>query len=244
MSVQIMEEALSSSENSEEEEEIEDMEVDEVDEKRLPSLPMEVWVGIFSFLSGPSLFRCEGVCRAWRREVQNLVATGKLRRRGLRLSRLSKQSGAVTEHKRGTWHSLSLMVDRRIVLVGVGVYYPSGQTTICVDARPLTEPLRPIDVTTELESEEEEDSTCITLFTKRGTQKPFQFVLEPNVWWEVVLNISRQAGRGEVWACRGVGGAHQVSSYGVNFSFRETVREGWVSEVTEGQFPYLYFWPC
>ena len=57
MSVQIMEEALSSSENSEEEEEIEDMEVDEVDEKRLPSLPMEVWVGIFSFLSGPSLFR-------------------------------------------------------------------------------------------------------------------------------------------------------------------------------------------
>ena len=25
-----------------------------------------------------------------------------------------------------------------------------------------------------------------------GTQKPFQFVLEPNVWWEVVLNISLQ----------------------------------------------------
>ena len=92
--------------------------------------------------------------------------------------------------------------------VGVGVYYPSGQTTICVDARPLTEPLRPIDVSTghrqnhhhyyqmhnghhtiviswpvpdlccqvllyappkyfaELESEEEEDGACITLFTK------------------------------------------------------------------------------
>ena len=32
--------------------------------------------------------------------------------------------------------------------VGVGVYYPSGQTTICVDARPLTQPLRPIDVST------------------------------------------------------------------------------------------------
>jgi len=240
-----MEEAISSGENSEEEEEeIEEMEVDEDDERQLPSLPMEVWVGVFSFLSGPSLFRCEGVCRAWRQEVHNLVATGKLQRRGLRLGRLSKQSGAVTEHKRGIWHSLSLMVDRRIVLVGVGVYYPSGETTICVDARPLTEPLRPIDVSTELESEEEEDGTCITLFTKRGTQKPFQFVLEPNVWWEVVLNISRQAGRGEVWACRGAGGDHQVSSYGVNFSFRETVREGWVSEVTEGQFPYLYFWPC
>ena len=57
MSLQIMEEAISSSENSEEEEEIEDMEVDEDDERRLPSLPIEVWVSIFSFLSGPSLFR-------------------------------------------------------------------------------------------------------------------------------------------------------------------------------------------
>ena len=40
--------------------------------------------------------------------------------------------------------------------VGVGVYYPSGLTTICVDARPLTEPLRPIDVATG------HDSFCIT----------------------------------------------------------------------------------
>ena len=54
-----MEEALSSGENSEEEEEIEDMEVDEDDERQLPRLPMEVWVGVFSFLSGPSLFRCK-----------------------------------------------------------------------------------------------------------------------------------------------------------------------------------------
>ena len=52
-----MEQAISS-ENSEEEEEIEYMEVDdEDDERRLPSLPIEVWVEIFSFLSGPSLFR-------------------------------------------------------------------------------------------------------------------------------------------------------------------------------------------
>ena len=39
-----------------------------------------------------------------------------------------------------------------------------------------------------------------------------------NVW---TLNFqTSQAGRGEVWACRGGGGTHQVSSYGVNFSFR------------------------
>ena len=30
------------------------------------------------------------------------------------------------------------------------------------------------------------------MLRRRGTQKPFQFVLEPDVWWEVVLNISRQ----------------------------------------------------
>ena len=30
----------------------------------------------------------------------------------------------------------------------------------------------------------------------------------------------------------------------VMLMLRETVREGWVSEVGEGQFPYLYFWPC
>jgi len=240
-----MEEDISDKMSEEgEEEDYENMDVDEANERLLPCLPMEVWVGVFSYLSGPSLFRCEGVCRAWRQEVQHLVASGKLQRRGLRLTRLTKQTWAVTEHKRSIWHSLSLMVDRRIVLVGVGVYYPSGQTTICVDARPLTQPLRPIDVSTELESDEEEYGDCITLFTKPGTQKPFQFVLEPNVWWEVVLNISLQAGRGEVWASRGGGGTHRVSSYGVNFSFRETVRDGWVSEVSEGQFPYLYFWPC
>ena len=109
--------------------------------------------------------------------------------------------------------------------VGVGVYYPSGQTTICVDARPLTEPLRPIDVSTghrqnhhhhmhyyqmhnghhtiviswpvpdlccqvllyaspryfaELESKEEEDGACITLFTK-WVVVVFVFVVEIGV---------------------------------------------------------------
>ena len=44
------------------EEEIEDMEVDEDDERQLPSLPMEVWVQVFSYLSGPSLFRYRLSC--------------------------------------------------------------------------------------------------------------------------------------------------------------------------------------
>ena len=182
----------------------------------------------------------------------------------------------------------------------------------------------------ELESEEEEDGACITLFTKwvvvvvvfvveigvifliqkiqqldclctpkmisnvicdniicnrmdfagLALKNHFNLCLSPTFggrlsstfpcrskyfWQQNQQQLAHQAGRGEVWACRGAGGAHQVSSYGVNFSFRwfhqkddivfmtmtthdhiirETMREGWVSEVAEGQFPYLYFWPC
>ena len=32
----------------------------------------------------------------------------------------------------------------------------------------------------------------VSCLHRPGSQKPFQFVLEPNVWWEVVLNISLQ----------------------------------------------------
>ena len=52
-----------------------------------------------------------------------------------------------TEHRRGLWDSLSVMVDRDILVVGVGVYSPSGQTTVSVDMRPLEENLRPIGCT-------------------------------------------------------------------------------------------------
>jgi len=215
----------------------------------LPSLPMEVWVQVFTFLSGPSLFRCEAVCRAWREEISHLVHTGRLGRRGLRVSRLVTMTGAVTEHRRRVWDSLSIMADKRVVIVGVGVYTPSGETTICVDARPITDPLRPIDVSTELESDSEEDGRCLTLYGKPGSPKPFRFVLEAGEWWEFILNIQLRPGShdpmggGTVWAGRGKGGREQLESHGVTFSFRDTVREAWRSEVCEGQFPYFYFWP-
>ena len=64
----MMEEAISSGENSEEEEEMEEMEVDADDERQLPSLPMEIWVEVFSFLSGPSLFR-------WKFPTFNVIDT-------------------------------------------------------------------------------------------------------------------------------------------------------------------------
>lgn len=174
-------------------------------ETGLPLLPMEIWVHVFHYLSGPSLFRCEGVCRSWRKEVSHLIKTGQLDRRGLRLSRLDTMLSAVTEHRRSIWDSLSIMTDRRVLLVGVGVYTASGDNIIAVDARPLTDPLRPIDVSTELESEYEEDGHCITLYGKAGSSKPFRFLLEPGQWWEVILNIKQLRGGydpmgGGMWA--------------------------------------------
>lgn len=128
------------------------------------------------------------------------------------------------------------------------MYTPSGETTICVDARPLVENLRDIDVSTELDSVYEEEERIITLFGKPGATKPFRFRLEAGQWWEVVLNI--KPGRvgpvnltgGTVWSGGGDGGLEQVQSHGVNFSFRQTVRGGWRSDYTQGQFPIFYFW--
>ena len=55
----VMEEDISDKMSEEgEEEDYENMDVDEDNERLLPSLPMEVWVAVFSHLSGPSLFRC------------------------------------------------------------------------------------------------------------------------------------------------------------------------------------------
>lgn len=173
----------------------EDEEMEKSEEVHVRSLPMEVWVQVFHYLPGPSLFMCEGVCRSWQHEVRHQVMTGCIPRRGLRLSRLTTIPGAVTEHRRRTWDTLSIMADRRVLLVGVGLYLPSGQTTICLDARPLAEPLRPIDVSTELDSSEEEGGTCLTLYGGKTTSgRPFRFLLEPGEWWELVLNIHLQKG--------------------------------------------------
>lgn len=153
-------------------------------------LPLEMWVKIFSYLSGPDLFRCEAVCKDWRQEIQYQVVSGRVTRRGLKCVRLVTDSrGGVTEHRRNVWDSISVMADTRVVIVGVGVYTPSGNTQVCVDARPLEDNLRPIDVATELDSSYEEDGKVMTLFGKQGSRKPFRFLLEPGQWWEIMLNI-------------------------------------------------------
>jgi len=45
-----------------------------------------------------------------------------------------------------------------------------------------------------------------------------------------------------VWSGGGIGGKQQVKAHGVNFEFSKTVRQGWVSEYSFGQFPLIYFW--
>jgi len=217
------------------------------DENKIPSLPLEVWVHIFSFLTPESLHKCQCVCAPWRAEILRLINSGKIPRLGLRLERLKFDPKTLCEYRRSTWESLSVCVDKPILIVGIGVYVPYGESIIAVDARPLTEPLREIDVSTELDSIYEEDEKITTLFGMPGCKKPFRFRLEPGAWWEIVLNIKPRGPRtlnGDkmVWSGGGIGGKVELQSHGVNFSFRKTVREGWVSEYSFGQFPLIYFW--
>ena len=141
-----------------------------------------------------------------------------------------------------------MKADTAVVIVGVGIYAPNGMTTICVDARPIEDNLRPIDVSTELDSCHEENGAIMTLFGKPGSKKPFRFILEANKWWEFMLNIKQQKGSydpmggGTIWSGRGIGGKPEVKCHDVTFSFRNTNREGWRSEHEEGQFPFFYFW--
>ena len=122
--------------------------VNDYEDAGLARLPLEVWVKVFSYLSGPDLFRCEAVCADWRQEILHQVqcggcrcgvtrsrvqvVTGRLTRRGLKCVRLQTEAGGCLEHRRGLWDSVSLMADRDVLITGVGVYSPSGQTQVCV----------------------------------------------------------------------------------------------------------------
>ena len=192
-------------------------------EVSVPHLPLEVWLKILSFLSGPDLFRCECVCKDWRQEIQHLVASGQITRRGLKCVRLITEKSGVTEHRRSVWDSISVKSDKRVVIVGVGVYTPSGQTQVCVDARPIEDNLRPIDVSTQLDSCDEDDGRAMTLFGKPGSTKPFRFLLEPGQWWEIMLNIKPvnngydPMSRNTCWTARGSGGLDEVLRWNHNF---------------------------
>ena len=52
---------------------VSDAMVTDLEDAGLARLPLEVWVKVFSYLSGPDLFRCEAVCADWRQEILHQV---------------------------------------------------------------------------------------------------------------------------------------------------------------------------
>ena len=91
-----------------------------------------------------------------------------------RFNETSPKPGNLLEHKRQLWDSISLRSDSAILLTGVGIYVPhggsggvGGETLICVDARPLVDPLRPLDVASVLDSEYgNEEETELSIFSR------------------------------------------------------------------------------
>ena len=70
---------------------------------------------------------------------------------------------------------MSLRSNFDLLLTGIGVFSPStgdGEVIISVDARPLQDPLRPLDLVTSLDSIDEDIDT-MTIFSK--VSKNYQF---------------------------------------------------------------------
>ena len=116
-----------------------------------------------------------------------------------------KASNEYLEYGSRTWDTVCLTPNFSLLLTGIGVYVPSsggGEVTIKVDARPLTEPLKPIDVETPLESlRDDGDPPTFTIFSR----KPF-FIAAGELW-EIVLNVSTNRRRfdpfsdNRTWVC-------------------------------------------
>ena len=82
---------------------------------------------------------------------------------------LKAKSEGFLEHQRRIWDTISFRSTRPLLLTGVGVFTPVGTNawTIYVDARPITDNLRPLDVETKLESKYGDfEKSTITIFSK------------------------------------------------------------------------------
>lgn len=94
-------------------------------------LPLELWARIFEFLRGEELWLCAQVCSLWRREVEGVLLRGKLGRRHLTCSRLTYQPGDdALEHRKAVRNSLSVKVDREVLLQGVNTYTGEDSNTL------------------------------------------------------------------------------------------------------------------
>ena len=94
-------------------------------------LPLELWSRIFEFLRGQELWLCAQVCSRWRREVQGIVLRGKLGRRHLTCHRLTYHRGDdALEHRKAVRNSLSVSVNREVLLQGVNAYTGEDANTL------------------------------------------------------------------------------------------------------------------
>ena len=84
------------------------------------------------------------------------------------MKNLTEKSDDFLEHQRKIWDTISFRSSKPMLLTGVGVFTPIGaQSIVSVDARPIEDPLRPIDVETKLECEYgDSEKSTITVFSK------------------------------------------------------------------------------
>ena len=71
------------------------------------------------------------VCRLWRKEVDGIVRRGRLGRRHLSCKRLTYHPGDdAMEHRKALRNSLSVMVDKEVLLQGVDTYTGEDNNTL------------------------------------------------------------------------------------------------------------------
>lgn len=94
-------------------------------------LPLELWARIFELLRGQELWLCAQVCSLWRKEVESVLLRGKLGRRHLTCSRLTYHPGDdALEHRKAVRNSLSVSVDKEVLLQGVNTYTGEDANTL------------------------------------------------------------------------------------------------------------------
>ena len=99
-------------------------------------------------------------------------------------------------HTKRIWDNVSLKSNKDILLTGIGVYLPytsNCEALICVDARPLDKPLRPLDVETKLDSIDDNYSWgTTTIFAKvnkwyPSSDKTFELVISIFIFYVFLL---------------------------------------------------------
>ena len=94
-------------------------------------LPLEIWARIFQFLKGQELWLCSQVCNIWKREVEGVALRGKLGKRFLTCHRLTYHTGDdALEHRKAIRNSLSVCVDKEVLLQGVNAYTGEDGNTL------------------------------------------------------------------------------------------------------------------